>query len=352
MPLSARILVAGSVVFGVAGVWFGVSRGGVPTGAAGSSPDQHLEDTKPPTSGFEPAFVDLGKVPWGTTSTIPLALWNRGAEDIPIAEIKTSCSCAVVGGVSALVGTTIPPGESREIEVQIDIGRRSGPAERDVWIDTHAGKSYWAKIKYDVQAGWIVLPANVNFGDVLITSKEPVSTTVKYRSGAAAITKLEPTENWFRVRREAVGDDRPWEDLTFEVTPTDISPGRHVAALRVFTTDPAVPEEKLLVSIEGITDLVPFPPESWLRPGGEKLVRFIDQDRKSPRIVSASVNAPANSASAEVVDGSVVRVTATESIPVNGFLLEVKDEAGRYGRAVIRIIKNAELLRTSKSEGD
>lgn len=89
-----------------------------------------------------------------------------------------------------------------------------------------------------------------------------------------------------------------------------------------------------------------------MRPGGEKLVRFVDQDRKSPRIVSASVNAPANSAAAEVVDESTVRVTATDSISARGFLLEVEDDAGRYGRAVIRVVQNAALLKAPGSKGE
>lgn len=262
MPLGGRIVMASSIVFGVAGFWFGLSRVGAPAVGSSGPQAEQASDAKPTDSGFEPALIDLGKVPWGTTTTVSITLWNRGEKNLPIAKIKSSCSCVVVADVASLEGTTVPRGESREFEVQVDFGRKPGPVERDVWVDTHQGRSYWTKIRYDVRPGWVLVPANVDFGGVLITSDDAIRKTVKYRSREAQITRLEPTENWFRVQRGPAADNRPGEDLTVEVTPSDVAPGRHVAALRVFTTDPAVPEDKLVVTIEGITDLVPYPPES------------------------------------------------------------------------------------------
>lgn len=84
----------------------------------------------------EPVF-DFGKRKEGEEIVHTFVLKNQGKKTVVIADVGSGCSC-----ISAAPSKyRIAPGERVEIEVVVDLSRRVGPQDREIYIQTQDKKA-------------------------------------------------------------------------------------------------------------------------------------------------------------------------------------------------------------------
>ncbi len=111
----------------------------VPSAAAPSGPT--WRSLTPPTIGppplrFEPAVLDLGDLPPGTSRAATVSVTNAGATPLTIASVQTSCHCTT----GSLARSTLAPGESTSMAVILEAGDLVSPVTRrvDLMVDGYS----------------------------------------------------------------------------------------------------------------------------------------------------------------------------------------------------------------------
>jgi hypothetical protein len=122
---------------------------------------------------LSPSSIELVREPSeGESVTVSLQLTNRGATEITLQEIRSSCRCTSVvtrGGRSLGAPMPIPPGQSVPWEATIDTSGRYGEQRfRIGFVLQGNGRQFerHALIKMSVRGGWRVAPYELVLADV------------------------------------------------------------------------------------------------------------------------------------------------------------------------------------------
>lgn len=287
---------------------------------------------------FEPALVDLGRIPWGTEHAVTTRLENHGPEPLSVAAIRATCECTGFDPAE-YVGRTIAPGEAMPLVLRLRIGTRLGSHQSEIELMTARGTVYWFYIHYDAFATYTCVPEEVNFKDIALDDYDDSCELVQavvFRSEAARIERIDSNTLWLESSWE---DVRPREATVYvHVVREHLAHGEQVGALTIATDNPYHPEFPIRVTAYGRSALRAYPGHAFVRAGASARVMFIRPDGAKAEIVSAAPED--NGVRVEFVRGSnVVTVEADASAPPSVHRVRVKDEAGLSTRFIVSVVK-------------
>ncbi|MCA9051932.1 MAG: DUF1573 domain-containing protein, partial [Planctomycetaceae bacterium] len=100
------------------------------------APSSDASDTKGSQLEFSTNTVNFGTVIEGTKNVFPVTLTNRSPHPIDVVSASASCGCT-----SVLTETpfSIPPGENRDLQIQLNTRNNVGDLEKRVTVFVHEG---------------------------------------------------------------------------------------------------------------------------------------------------------------------------------------------------------------------
>jgi hypothetical protein len=111
----------------------------------------NAEEAKAPRIAVDPAAFDFGKALQNKTLHKDFVLRNLGATDLEISRVSTTCGCTAALADS----TTIKPGASTTLRVDLQTRTYTGKVERRILIESNDAKS---PLELKVQATVVAAP--------------------------------------------------------------------------------------------------------------------------------------------------------------------------------------------------
>jgi len=126
---------------------------------------------------FEKTQVDLGTIPEGQKGTFTFPFKNAGKSDLEILEVQKTCGCTR----AETTKTTLKPGESAEIEGDLDTTHRSGKQVKTIHVKSNDPKNPDTTLRFEatIQKQVDVQPPSVHFAglDLGETGKQELKIT-------------------------------------------------------------------------------------------------------------------------------------------------------------------------------
>jgi len=134
----------------------------------------------------EPESLNLGQIPTGDSATGKVRLYNEGAEPVSLTNCRTSCGCTTT---NCPRGQTIQPGESVEVDVSLDGGRRATTIRKTVTFQIEGQRPLIVPVEADAVEYVQVKP------NYLLDRKESGETQIVFESTDASplkVTRMSP----------------------------------------------------------------------------------------------------------------------------------------------------------------
>lgn len=241
-------------------------------------------------TGFEPAHVDVGRLPWHSTAPFASTFVNNRKEAAIIAALKSSCSCTILDR-KLYVGKVIEPGESIEISGELNVGRLLGNRTNELELMLTNGAIYVLTLEHEGYPTYTYEPEMLDFGEVDLDSADACVSQITFTSQTAKITsEIKTDSSWLKASYRQSGE----EDATIfmQIDRRYLPHGSNYAMVTITTDDLYKPEFSVRVKATGVAAIRAVPGHLFLMPFRESVVRFTDRDGKAVQIASIDTEIP------------------------------------------------------------
>jgi hypothetical protein len=287
MKLSAvKALAVGAIVVGafVAGTFFS----GEPAASSGAVKGDGSGAAVPPESGFHPATVELGRLPWHSTAEFSTDFVNREDETVVVAAVKSSCGCTGFDPKD-YIGKTVRPGAALAVAGRLETTSRLGKRDSEIELMLTSGAIYVATIRYDGYATYDFSPRMLDFGAVDLDSLSGPTKEVVFRSDVSRVKEVEVDAPWASASRRSEGGVTT---VFVGVDAQRLPHGKNFAQVTVHTSDAFQPEFSFRVSAEGVAALRASPGHVFASGQREAVVSFYHADGTPARIQNVTPEDP------------------------------------------------------------
>lgn len=189
--------------------------------------------------GFDRQELDLGDRRWGKDVPFEVSFANYGKESVTIAEIRSSCDCAVVS--HQYEGQLVPPHGVLTIAGTFDPGIAPGPVSGTITAVTAEGRVSEVALRVNVTATFTLQPPTLDFGIV----REPATQTVRFESAGAYLLEDPIADSeWVAIDTTY---DNDGADICVTVDPERMLPGANWSRVVLTTDDVHVSQYALVV---------------------------------------------------------------------------------------------------------
>jgi hypothetical protein len=138
---------------------------------------------------FDPPVLDLGTIFQNQKIRRDFKLFNRGAHEVRILSIRSTCNCTAFG--ESLARRSVPAGGSVLIPVEYESSADDGTISSrvEVGVET-AGKKYYvqARVQGQITADFAIVPRLVDFGT--LKPGEHATKTINFVRGGSADVRI------------------------------------------------------------------------------------------------------------------------------------------------------------------
>ena len=198
----------------------------------------------------EPITVDFGLCLQGQVLARTVTLTNTTEASIEIQHVVANCSCTV----GKLKQTRLAPGESTQLELQMESGSYEGELSRHVQVQTSAGE-VGIPIKITVQKylNWLLTPTTLVLPAGKRLAESSGQLKVRYTgTGESRVPSVSSDSPWISVEpMESTGGVFIYRVKRMAGAPS----GTLRATLNLATGDPKMPSLSVLVFAPVISDL-------------------------------------------------------------------------------------------------
>lgn len=311
---------------------FALGRYTAPPPAAVPSPA--VVEAAPEATGFRPARIALGPVPWHSTTPFQATFHNARSDEVIVAELDAAADFATINRED-VVGRVILPGEEFELRGEIASGGRLGTRTSDIELMLTNGAIYRLTVEFDCFPTYTVQPPSLSFEEVDLDAElDDCTQTIVFRSESARIQHMRADVPWLEAAQ--VDPDSDPVQLAVHVRRDVIPHGRNVGTLHVTTDDPYQPEFYIRVAAHAVSRLRASPGHLFLRRNQEGMVRFTATDGTPARIALFETDAE-GLVIMERRGGLVVRPDADYSEFGETVILWVTSEQGARTRVLLTV---------------
>lgn len=158
-------------------------------------------------TGFEPSHVDVGRLPWHSTTPFSSVFINNRNEAAIIAALKSSCSCTILDR-KLYVGKVIEPGGSIEISGELDVGRFLGNRKNELELMLTNGAIYVLTLEHEGYPTYTYEPEMLDFGEVDLDSADAYIRRITFTSQTARIThEIKTDSSWLKASYRPSGEE-------------------------------------------------------------------------------------------------------------------------------------------------
>jgi len=190
-----------------------------------------------PSIRFSKISVDLGSIDVGSTAKAIFKFTNTGKGTLEIRRIRSSCGCFK----HRLSSSTIKPGASGRIEVDLATDGLVGDFSKSVMVDTNdpGHPTTRLMVKAHIVAISTISPERLNFGSIPVgSSVEKTLTITPARPGSFRIASITPSTH-AQVMDTVKADNGTWR-VRLRIEAGD-QPGRILERLTIHVSGPGKP---------------------------------------------------------------------------------------------------------------
>jgi hypothetical protein len=285
-------------------------------------PDHGRAPPPPPVTGFEPATINLGTVPWRSTHDFALRFANHDAVPLEVSEVKSSCGCTVIDP-NAFRGKVIEPQGSLQIAGTIGAGLSPGAFRRTVTAKDATGREYPAIISLQVAATYTLTPASIDFGEHS-ESEGLLKAVVQFTSPSARLVG-------------GVGTDSDWLSASAQSGNIEIVAdfsklidGPSFGRVNISTDDSYMPTYTIPVRVKKEGDVRCQPAHLFLMGQQHRSIQVNRRDGRAAEIATWQSTDP--EILLEIAEPGLIRVRNTGTSQKTAVVVTILDIDGLQGR--------------------